>query len=259
MATPQIIKGQGLIFGLNYSKDSSCTLNGCINDAHMVSRYVQSLGLPVSVYTDDLDFSSCTGIGMLQKLYELAVQSYSDNLDFVWIHYSGHGSSVKDASGDELDGLDECLVPVDYKTNGLVSDDILKSVFKCFNPKTRVLAVFDCCHSGTIGDIKYSWEGPTKVLVENILCSTKAKVITLSGCLDNQTSADAFNVNKDNKYTGALTSCLLTILSENKAYKTNVFQMLISLREKLKQKGFSQVPKICSTHNLAKDQIFLPL
>lgn len=42
---------------------------------------------------------------------------------------TGHGGSVRDASGDEADSLDETMVPVDYQQTGQITDDeILKAV-----------------------------------------------------------------------------------------------------------------------------------
>ena len=47
----------------------------------------------------------------------------------VWIHYSGHGSHIKDMDGDEEDGFDEVLVPLDYDKNGVISDDFINKYF----------------------------------------------------------------------------------------------------------------------------------
>jgi uncharacterized caspase-like protein len=38
--------------------------------------------------------------------------------DAVYFHFAGHSGSVPDESGDETDGLDETLYPVDYLENG---------------------------------------------------------------------------------------------------------------------------------------------
>lgn len=38
--------------------------------------------------------------------------------DTVWIHYSGHGGRVEDQDGDEDDGYDETLIPVDFQRKG---------------------------------------------------------------------------------------------------------------------------------------------
>jgi metacaspase-1 len=257
--TTPTLKCKGLLFGLNYAHTTTARLNGCVNDVHNMATYLSSaLNMPCDIYTDDTDLVNTSGMGILQKLYELAVATYKDDLDFVWIHYSGHGSYIKDTSGDEADGKDECLVPSDFQKKGLLLDDQINRLFANFNPKTRVLFVFDCCHSGTIGDVKYSWEGPSKVAVENIKCKAAARVITISGCLDTEVSMDAYNVAGDNKFSGAMTSCMLAVLRENEDNKNNAFVMLDKLREMLIKKQFVQKPKLCSSHNLALDPVLVP-
>lgn len=37
---------------------------------------------------------------------------------------SGHGGQTKDLDGDEDDGYDEVIYPVDFKTNGHIVDDV---------------------------------------------------------------------------------------------------------------------------------------
>lgn len=251
-------RGRALLFGLNYSQHPELKLNGCINDVKNMSAYLETtLAIPTEVYTDEAGTTDTTAMAMVKHLCELALRSHSESLDFVWIHYSGHGSYIKDTGGDELDGNDECLVPSDFETVGLLPDDVLESVLRFMNPKTRVVCVFDCCHSGTIGDVKYCWESSTRVSVENITCGVAAKVITLSGCKDDQTSADAFGITAS-EYQGALTSCLLLVLKEATAARTDVFLLLSAVRAKLKERNFAQLPKLCSTHNLARDRAFLP-
>lgn len=78
-----------------------------------------------------------------------------DQLIFV---YSGHGAQVEDEDGDECDGFDECLVPANYweESGGeIVLDDELHAIFdNC--PQGAWLTIFcDCCHSGTMFDLKY--------------------------------------------------------------------------------------------------------
>lgn len=261
--TPTPPKGRGFLFGLNYTADATARLSGCINDVQNMALYLQTeLAIPCQLFTDEPGSPNAqhtTAMGMLTKLYEIAMLSYREDLDFVWIHYSGHGTSVLDRNSDERDGRDEALVPSDFRTVGVIPDDYVCQLFTYFNPKTRVVCVFDCCHSATIGDVKYSWEGPTNCAIENIMCNVPARIITLSGCLDNQTSADAYNVLGDNKYVGALTACLLMALRENKLlHWTDAFALVAAVRTKLKQRGFPQVPKLCSTHNLALDKTFVP-
>ena len=45
-----------------------------------------------------------------------------------FFHYSGHGGSVQDVSGDEDDGFDETIYPVDFENyegeSGQIIDDV---------------------------------------------------------------------------------------------------------------------------------------
>lgn len=223
----------------------------------MAEYLSKTFGIQCTTYTDDTDLDATSGIGIVRRIYELALDSYREDLDFVVIHYSGHGSYMRDRNGDERDGRDECLVPSDCDTNGFLSDDYLNSVFTRFNPKTRVLCIFDSCHSGTVGDLKYSWEGLENLVVENMNSKVTAKIMTLSGCLDKQTSADFFEKNSG-MFAGALTDSLLTLLKTQPELVKNVFKLVEEVRVLLKERGFDQVPKLCTSYKLIKDKSFIP-
>ena len=53
------------------------------------------------------------------------ITQYSKAGDVVFIHYSGHGGRVRDTSGDEADGYDETLIPVDFKRAGQIIGELL--------------------------------------------------------------------------------------------------------------------------------------
>ena len=48
--------------------------------------------------------------------------------DSLFLHYSGHGGQTFDMNGDEEDGQDEFICPVDHKTAGNIVDDELKAL-----------------------------------------------------------------------------------------------------------------------------------
>lgn len=52
-----------------------------------------------------------------------------------FFHYSGHGGQVKDEAGDEEDGYDETIMPVDFMTNGQIIDDELHALMVAPLPK----------------------------------------------------------------------------------------------------------------------------
>ena len=71
--------------------------------------------------------------------------------DVVVVHFSGHGSQMPDNSNDEVDQLDETLVPYDSRTDGVfdISDDEINGLLKQLSQKTKhITLIFDSCHSG---------------------------------------------------------------------------------------------------------------
>jgi hypothetical protein len=258
------MKGKALLFGLNYSHIPAATLNGCINDVRQMSLQIQNLfddQLQIEVFTDDVDKKNTSYDGMVQNLYNLAIQSYSDNLDFVWVHFSGHGSQKKDTSGDELDYLDEGICPSDYNIKGIIIDDILNNVVAKFNPKTKILFVADCCHSGSILDLKYSWDvDGRKCKTDNKNCKIRSNAILISGCMDNQTSADAYNLLNDRKHIGALTASFIKVLNKRPQQLYDVFSFVSSVRTELRRGGFNQYPCLSSTNDVSKEpSMILPI
>lgn len=238
-----------LLFGLNYDKTPDARLRGCINDVCNMEILLKQYQFDdIRVFTDYSNFNKTTGRGILEELNQLAERSHSEKLDLVWIHYSGHGCSIRDIGvRDELDGTDECLVPADFKTGGILPDDYIKQCLRKFRPETRVIFVADCCHSGTIGDLRYRYIDNDKPVIENWQTPCEATVLLFSGCTDQQTSADAFNVNRMRKFSGAMTSCLIQSLNECGHGQSTVFGLLENVRLKLRQKRFTQFPQLTSS------------
>jgi len=53
-------------------------------------------------------------------------------------------------NGDEDDGYDETLIPVDYYTSGQITDDLIYEVLaKQLRSGVVMTCLMDCCHSGT--------------------------------------------------------------------------------------------------------------
>jgi hypothetical protein len=78
--------------------------------------------------------------------------------DRVVFYYSGHGSFIPDANGDEPDNVDEVLVTHDVKSKtvngkrtlvGVVSDDRIAEMIRG-TASENVLILVDACHSGTM-------------------------------------------------------------------------------------------------------------
>lgn len=86
-----------------------------------------------------------------------------------FFHFSGHGGRVKDIHGDEDDGYDETIYPVDFATfegeSGQIVDDTIHDLLvRPLCEGCRLTCIFDSCHSGTALDLPfvYSTKGVIK-------------------------------------------------------------------------------------------------
>lgn len=69
---------------------------------------------------------------------------------------TGHGGQTKDLDGDEDDGYDEVIYPVDYVRAGHVVDDQIHAICVApLKPGVRLTCIFDSCHSGSVMDLPY--------------------------------------------------------------------------------------------------------
>ena len=76
-----------------------------------------------------------------------------DSLVFL---FCGHGVQEVDLNGDEVDGYNEALCPVDFERSGVILDDeINETVVRPLGRGVKLHAVMDTCHSGTILDLPY--------------------------------------------------------------------------------------------------------
>lgn len=83
----------------------------------------------------------------------------SESGDCIFLHYSGHGCKIPDDSGDEADGYDEALVPVDYQSVGVIrDDDLYATIIKPLKEGVTLTSLMDCCHSGTVLDLPYMFK-----------------------------------------------------------------------------------------------------
>ena len=82
--------------------------------------------------------------------------------DIVYLHFSTHGQPVEDLNGDEEDGWDESIVPIDaykiykrgvYEGKKHLTDDLLNKYVKKLREKIGstgfLYVVIDACHAGT--------------------------------------------------------------------------------------------------------------
>ena len=175
-----------LLIGINY-KNSECELNGCINDVNRIKNIlINNFGFiekNIIILTEESN-KKPTSRNIISELTNLVLKSISQPNIQLWIHYSGHGASIADKNSDELDGLDEVIVPLDYKTRGIITDDKLHHILKYLPKRSRCICFFDCCHSGTMLDLKYKYNTNNLEIIDNRRSKIKANIFMISGCKD---------------------------------------------------------------------------
>lgn len=240
-----VVSKNALLVGINYNGTSN-QLSGCINDTKNIQQFLTDKYLFKNFeLLTDVTEKKPTKNQIIDSFTNLLVNSKKgDKLVF---SYSGHGTYTKDLNNDELDGQDELIVPLDaVSINTCISDDELSTIIKNnLKEGVQLFMLADCCFSGTVLDLKYNYlvSGDKTVINPNIP-ETSGNVIMISGCRDDQTSADAYvNYNNVNEYAGAMTTCFLLAMKE---FKNDVplKQLLESMRTLLKENNFPQIPQL---------------
>ncbi len=248
-----ILPKKALLVGINYNSIPQIKLNGCISDVINMANTLQDAfdysSSDITMLRDDVSSPSMlpTRANILNTLNTLVNQSasYSE----IWFHYSGHGSQIKDLNGDEIDKLDEVIVPLDYATKGFITDDEVFNIVK--NTKCRTILLFDSCHSGTMCDLQYMFEYTNGKVVGSVngnkTIPTNPNVICFSGCKDTQTSADVY-LPSEARSVGAFTASFLAALRKNKM-NVDLMKLYSDLCIIIKSSGFSQLPMLSSSTN----------
>ena len=206
---------RGLLIGINY-RGTSAQLRGCINDVHKVRGLLERKGYGTGgdptgglvVLTDDRDSP-----GELQPTKANIMRGFQWLLagakqgDVLFFHFSGHGAQQADMSGHEEDGMDETIVPVDFKRSGQITDDEIWNQLVWPLPEgAKLTALMDCCHSGTGMDLPYTYTvgrmnamqagaqaQPAYWVEDTNPAWSRGDVTLFSGCLDEQVSIDSYD------------------------------------------------------------------
>jgi hypothetical protein len=306
-------KKKALLIGINYTGTKN-ELRGCINDVKNLREFLLTRGFhdtsdAMKILTDDQ--TAAEGRPTKQNIMggiDWLVKGAQPG-DHLFFHYSGHGSQVKDTSGDEDDGFDETIVPLDFgKAGQIVDDELHDKMVKPLLKGVRLTAIFDCCHSGTALDLPFiyktsglytekpgevdkgevvakrelttgdaaevtdrglfsdiknylfgggssssaptsSHHAPEDYVPEFDEMKTKgacqADIISISGCRDDQTSAD---VKTAGSATGAMSLALLTVLKQFP--NPTLIELLNRMRDALRERKFTQVPQMSTGHHM---------
>jgi uncharacterized caspase-like protein len=81
----------------------------------------------ITVLMDDGNHPEPTMENILAAYKQIVADSQEG--DAVFLHYSGHGTKLRDDDrNEEADGYDEALVPLDFQEKGMIRDDDLYDI-----------------------------------------------------------------------------------------------------------------------------------
>jgi len=111
----------------------------------------------ITLLLDDGNHTAPTKENILAAYKQIIAETQSG--DAIFLHYSGHGTKLRDDdnTGEEADGYDEALVPLDFNEGaGMIRDDDLYEILvKPLAHGAHMVSLMDCCHSGTVLDLPY--------------------------------------------------------------------------------------------------------
>uniref|UniRef100_A0ACD5XG91 Uncharacterized protein n=1 Tax=Avena sativa TaxID=4498 RepID=A0ACD5XG91_AVESA len=152
-------KKRALLVGISYSY-TKYELKGTVNDVTCMSYLLrQRFGFPsdcILVLTqEDKDPNRIPTKDNLRLAMRWLVEGCTSG-DSLVFHFSGHGMQKLDNNGDEMDGYDEAICPLDFEDRGVILDDeINETIVRPLGQGVKLHAIVDTCHSGTILDLPY--------------------------------------------------------------------------------------------------------
>jgi metacaspase-1 len=159
---------RALLIGINYIGQNG-QLSGCHNDVLNVKKYIaqyhQFPEQDMIALLDDGRHPLPTRSNIIGALQQLVQQSVAG--DSVYLHYSGHGgllspenfNAFKFNNSERGKAYDETLFPVDHNHSGQIRDFSLFHHFvQPMAAGVVVTCVMDCCHSGSVLDLPYSFQ-----------------------------------------------------------------------------------------------------
>jgi hypothetical protein len=265
--------------GIGINSYPDAPLRGCVPDIRECANRLYKYGLTfrnMDVMSDENTRDArCTRLAIWRRLDYMVNQSIAGDQLLFW--YSGHGAQIPLRNTGEVDGMIECLCPVDFsfddQSTWIKDKDLIEVLKRLNGHNIYCTVVLDSCFSGGMTDLatprmkrdNTPWENdrPRAYPIERNLAfdvrmkSAKEKgikavsfaksvinecenVCFLLGCREDQTCADAYI--PDIGFRGAFSFYLWRSLAENPQLSCR--EVIEITREKLESAGFSQTPEI---------------
>ena len=254
---------RGLTIGCGYYDNRELILPGTVNDSLNMTKFLVSKEFDVINMNDKtININSNLFPSRKNILEQMRnILDKSNDGDNIVISYAGHGTQTlyNINNTEEIDGRDEAIIPSDYMNdNDLIRDDEIYDLLKIYtkNKKNmKVFMLFDCCHSGTMADLKFRYEknrsnNTFQKINNNIDDEIDAEVICLSGCKDREVSyGDYIKFNNSQIMNqGIMTGSFLESINNSNTIFDIVSKMYLHTRR------YKQHPQISSNKDIYQNK-----
>jgi len=145
---------RALLVGVNYV-GKACELQGSINDVKKQKvALTEHFGFPeseVRVLTEEEEGADRQpNKAAIMEGLEWLMDGVKSG-DWLFFHFSGHGSKMTDKTGTAPDGMNECLCPLDctgsWPEHVILDTEFHSQVYDRLPEGVKLVCVFDCSHS----------------------------------------------------------------------------------------------------------------
>jgi len=251
---------RAVIVGIDQYQVNGLDLNGCVNDARDFYRIIKKYYGFKKKYVKVLLNSDATKDNILTELDNMIART--KNKQEAVYYQSGHGAQMVDKNGDEIDRLDEVVIPHDYagynastqQLVNVISDDEIANIFKNLRENAYLSMICDTCYSGGAA----RGVGNKTLVTPTGLLSTKdldvshfgvkdshpasQRHVLLSGCREGEYSQEFYHPKYG--YRGVLTYFVCRNLYRYRRAGIPMNQLFSRIYRKVKENGFDQNPTL---------------
>jgi len=122
-----------------------------------------------------------------------------------------------------------------------VMDDDWREIMSRFNPKTRIVVLFDSCHSGTAMDLPYRFLSRHESIIESAPTGWHANVLFVSAGHDDQVSIGT-------SVGGVSTRALIKSLGQNS--DLDIFDLVDTMNSMSSALGHAQIAQVSASFDI---------
>ena len=240
---PSHFRSMAFLFALNYRLTSIEKLSS-ITEIHKVREWLVKQNIEhIHMYTDEDCTGNTTYTGIIRLLYSMAKMSRAQKIDFLYIHFTGHGEDTNEG---------EVLFPSDYDVMGYIRKDAIYRILNMICPTTRVFFVINALHRCPMLSLKYERNPPiSSSMMMNTHGHSGGYITVLTSVIGPVTPT----ARKETDYVaGAMahifSETMIHLFNKKKHLLENLLEFQDYMVDELQFQGIPLVPVLSSTYSI---------